>query len=234
MTYSLLIMDEVIMKMMQEVERKKIIKGVIEYGGIGLRRQSLRIHKNGAKFPISKNYIDDEVLNPDVNYTIILIPEINISSEISIILSFFTPRKGPQLFFCHPDKFLTKEEQWNIIQNMDKAYDKDYFISESSITPASINYYFEIPSDWARGNKEMLLISIVLNVPITPLIEETLLPACKEFVREIIGEESTFKGLYVDQIEKRPESEHREIKIFNNALKERVRNLYVQIIQVLE
>ena len=32
--------------MMNELERKKLITDVIQYGGIGLRRQVLRVHKN--------------------------------------------------------------------------------------------------------------------------------------------------------------------------------------------
>ena len=47
------------MKMMNEKDRKDIISEVQKFGGIGLRHQSLRVHKNGAKFPISKTYIDD-------------------------------------------------------------------------------------------------------------------------------------------------------------------------------
>ena len=83
------------MKMMIEKDRKNIISEVQKFGGIGLRHQSLRVHKNGAKFPISKNYIDDELLDPEILYTLILIPEIKIATRTGVVLSYFA-RKKPQ------------------------------------------------------------------------------------------------------------------------------------------
>ena len=67
------------MEIMNEKERKKMIVDSHKFGGISLRGQLLRVHKNGAKFPISKAYIDDELLDPAVSYTLILIPEAKIA-----------------------------------------------------------------------------------------------------------------------------------------------------------
>ncbi|OLS14125.1 MAG: hypothetical protein RBG13Loki_2303 [Promethearchaeota archaeon CR_4] len=44
-------------------------------GGVNLRHQKLRVHANGAKFTINKNYLDDEILSDRNLYTMILIPE---------------------------------------------------------------------------------------------------------------------------------------------------------------
>ncbi|MFX1452967.1 MAG: hypothetical protein ACFFCM_19175 [Promethearchaeota archaeon] len=222
------------MKMMDEIERKKMINSVLGYGGIGLRRQVLRIHKNGAKFPISKNYIDDEVLNPNNTYTIILIPEIKIATEISLLLSFFARKKGPSLFYSYPEKALSENEKINIIQNFDQAYKNEFFIHQSSTIPVSLNYYFEIPSEWARGNKEMLLISIITNEQITPILQEFLQSLCIDFVTQLKSDDNSFKGIYYNQIEKFSEKEQLEIKIYNNALKERIKKFYIQIIQTLQ
>ena len=57
------------LNVMNEKERKRIILESRKFGGLSLRRQKLRVHKNGAKFPISKIYIDDEVLDPKISYT---------------------------------------------------------------------------------------------------------------------------------------------------------------------
>lgn len=222
------------MKMMDEIERKKMINSVLECGGIGLRRQVLRVHKNGAKFPISKNYIDDEVLNPNNTYTIILIPEIKIATELSLLLSFFARRKGPSLFYSYPEKALTENEKINIIQNLDQAYKDEFFINQSSTIPVSLNYYFEIPSEWARGNKEMLIISIIPNEQITPILQEFLQPLCIDFAIQLKSDENTFKGMYHNQMERFSESEQLEIKIYSNALKERIKKFYIQIIQTLQ
>ena len=184
---------------MNEIERKKIITDIVKYGGIGLRRQTLRVHKNGAKFPISKNYIDDEVLNPQNSYTIILVPEIKTATDTSIILSFFARKKGPTIFHNYPVKALTNTERMDIIQNMDQAYKKEFFVLQSNTIPSSINYYFEIHSEWARGNKEMLLISLIINKPITPLLEELFQPICKDFATQLKNERNTFKALYINR-----------------------------------
>ena len=218
---------------MDDIARKKIITDVVEYGGIGLRRQVLRVHKNGAKFPISKTYIDDEVLNPNITYTIILIPEIKIATETSILLSFFS-RKGPSIFYSYPDQALKENEKINLMQHMDQTYNNEFFINQSSIIPTSLNYYFEIPSEWAQGKKEMLLIGIMPNEHITQGLKELLQPICVNFANQLKSDDNSFKGLYINQMNRFPENEQSEIEIYHNALKERMKNLYLQIIQTLQ
>lgn len=222
------------MKMMNEIERKKIITDIIKYGGIGLRRQSLRVHKNGAKFPISKNYIDDEILNPQNSYTVILIPETKIAPETSIILSFFARRKGPTIFHSYPEKALTEFEKMSIIQNMDQAYKNEYFVQQSSILPSSLNYYFEIPSEWARGKKEMLLINIIINAPITPIMEEILKPICVDFATQLKNDDNTFKAIYINHMDRVPEKDQSDVETNSKGLKERIKQLYFLIIQTLQ
>ncbi|MEJ2294649.1 MAG: hypothetical protein P8Y23_07755 [Candidatus Lokiarchaeota archaeon] len=75
--------------MMDEKNRNRIINEAKKFGGIGLRTQKLRIHNNGAKFPISKVYIDDKVITDKILYTLVLIPEAKISSKSGVILSYF-------------------------------------------------------------------------------------------------------------------------------------------------
>ena len=219
---------------MNEIERKKIITDVIKYGGLGLRRQSLRVHKNGAKFPISKNYIDDEVLNSETTYTLILIPETKIAENISIILSFFARRRGPTIFHSYPEKALTEIEKMSIIQNMDQAFKKEYFVQQSSTLPSSLNYYFEIPSNWARGNKEMLLISIIINEPITHIIEEILQPVCVDFATQLKNDENSFKAIYINNMDRVPEIDRSDIETNSKGLKERIKQLYIQVIQTFQ
>jgi len=219
---------------MKEIERKKLITDVVKYGGIGLRRQTLRVHKNGAKFPISKNYIDDEILDAKKTYTIILIPEIKIATDTSIILSFFTRRDDPLIFYSFPEGALNISEKLNIIKNIDQTFKKEFYIQESSFIPSSIHFYFEIPSEWARGKKEQLLLSIILNKPITPILEETLRPICKDFAIQLKNDENTFKGLYINHMDRVSEKDQQEIKIYSNGLRERIKKLYIQIIQILQ
>jgi hypothetical protein len=222
------------MKMLNEIERKKLITDVIEYGGIGLRRQVLRVHKNGAKIPISKNYIDDEVLSPSNTYTVILIPETKIAANTSIILSFFNRKKGPIVFHSYPDKALIESEIIEITQNMKQAFNQEFFVQHSSTVPSSLNYYFEIHSDWARGKKEMFLLSIIINKPITPTLEKIIQPICLDFAIQIKNEENTFKAIYIDQMDSRSEKDQSAIKLYSNGLKERIKHFYIQLLQSLQ
>ncbi len=65
----------VMMMLIDGKERKKLITDVKRYGGITIPRMKLQVHQSGAKFPISKVYVDDEQLNPDKFYTLVIIPE---------------------------------------------------------------------------------------------------------------------------------------------------------------
>lgn len=214
---------------MPEKERDKVIKETIQYGGLGLRNQTLRVHKNGAKFPVSKTYIDDKVLNPDVKYTMILIPEICISPKTAVVLSFFNRKKRPKVFYSYPEDVLTPEDQWNIAQNLDKARENNFFTAPSSTKPASINYYFEIPSDWSKGNKEMLTLSVIINKSITPTEEDNVQPICKDFATELKDDSNMYKALYIDKMSDKSEQEQQEVKMLNTALKKRLEKLHIRI-----
>lgn len=54
---------------------KQTRKNVIAMGGISFQHQELKVHKNGAKFTISKSYLDDGLLDENKLYTMFLIPE---------------------------------------------------------------------------------------------------------------------------------------------------------------
>lgn len=55
--------------------RKRVELDARRLGGLALRHQKLRVHKNGAKFTINKTYLDDGILSDAIPYTMILIPE---------------------------------------------------------------------------------------------------------------------------------------------------------------
>ncbi|MDX1798329.1 MAG: hypothetical protein R3255_06745 [Candidatus Lokiarchaeia archaeon] len=216
------------MKMMSEKDRKDIISEVQKFGGISLRRQSLRVHKNGAKFPISKTYIDDELLDPEMTYTLILIPEIKIASKTVVTLSYFDRKLGPLIFYSYPED--NHDDRLPLIINiMDQAYEEGYYVHMSSIVPSSLNYYFEIPSEWARGNKEMLMISVILEKPISKLLGQSIQEICTDFATKLKNIEGLFKALYVKEIEKFPEKEHSDIKKISESLRRKIEDFYQEI-----
>ena len=216
------------MEIMNEKDRKKMIIDSHKFGGISLRRQKLRVHKNGAKFPISKAYIDDELLDPAVSYTLILIPEAKIAKKTSVMLSFFKRRSGPHVFYSFPEDALNNVEKESIGEMMIQASKERFFINHSSII-TSINYYFELHSDWARGNKEMLMISVSLDRKVNQAIEEIIHSLCIELESQLNSTQNIYKALYIDDLDRFSDEENIDIKTINEDLKAIIRDFYKKI-----
>jgi len=61
-----------------------------------------------------------------------------------------------------------------------------------------LNYFFELPSKWAKQNKELLMLSIIFAEGITPgSQEEQVRSKIREFVQKLKEIEDIFKGFYV-------------------------------------
>lgn len=217
------------MEMMNEKDRKKIILEAHKFGGISLRHQSLKVHKNGAKFPISRAYIDDELLDPEIKYTLVLIPEIKIASKTTVVLSFFKRKAGPVVFYSYPENSLNEKEIYRIANIMDQAFKEGFYIHQSSII-SSLNYYFEIPSEWARGNKEMLMISVVLDTKITQTIEQIIRSIFEDFISGLKNNKELFKALYIEDTDSYSEEEHSNIKEISENLQSTINELYKKVI----
>lgn len=185
------------MEIMHEKTRNKIILEAKKYGGIGLRSQLLRIHKNGAKFPISKVYLEDKLISPEASYTLILIPEAKVTSKSGVIITYFHRKKGPLVFYSYPDDVFSEREKLYISHLMDTAI-KEKFFTYQTIFFSSMNYYFEIDSNWSRGNKEMLMLSVVLNTPINAMIEDKIELVCQEFSSKVQKTENIFMGFHLN------------------------------------
>ncbi len=217
------------MKLMLEKDRKEIISNLKKFGSLGLRRQSLRVHKNGAKFTISKTYIDDELIDPQILYTLILIPEIRIATKSGIVLSYFERKKGTLVFYAYPEVILEEVFPIQISNIMEQVSKEGFFVHRSSTVPSSLNYYFEIPSEWARGGKEMLIISVFLDRLTNKRLEESIEEICDDFVLQLKGTEGLFKALYMEKRDKIPEKDHSDIKKMNESLRNKIKSLYKEI-----
>jgi len=216
------------MEIMNDKDRKKMILESRKFGGISLRRQMLRVHKNGAKFPISKAYIDDEILDPDVNYTLILIPEAKIATITTAALTFFKRRSGPHMFYSFPEDTLNNVEKESIVEILVQSFKEKFFTYQSS-TISSLNYYFELHSDWARGNKEMLMISVILDRKINQAIEEIIQSLCIDFESQLSATQDIFKALYINDLNSFSDEEHADIKRINQDLKDSLKEFYKKI-----
>jgi hypothetical protein len=217
------------MKLMVEKDRKEIISNLQKFGSLGLRRQCLRVHKNGAKFTISKTYIDDEILDPRILYTLILIPEIKTATQSGIVLSYFERKKGTLVFYAYPEAILEEVSSIQILNIMEQVSKEGFFVHQSSTIPSSLNYYFEIPSEWARGGKEMLIISVFLDKLTNKRLEESIQEICDDFVVQLKSIEGLFKALYMEKRDKIPEKDRSDIKKMNESLRNKIKSLYKEI-----
>jgi len=216
------------MEIMNEMTRKKLIIESQKYGSISLRRQKLRVHKNGAKFPISKAYIDDELLNPEISYTLILIPEVKIADQTIISLTFFKRRSGPLIYYYYPENSLNATEKASIMDTMVQVSNERYSTHQSS-TLSSLNYYFEIQSDWARGKKEMLMISVVLNTKITKSIEDIIQSICIDFESQLKNIKDIYKALYDKDLDSFSDEEQSDIEKFSRILRMKIKEFHKKI-----
>ena len=216
------------MEIINEKDRKKLILESQKYGGISLRRQKLRVHKNGAKFPISKAYVDDELLDPEISYTLILIPEVKIADQTIVSLTFFKRRTGPLIYYYYPENSLKATEKASIVDTMMSASNEKYFIHQSS-NLSSLNYYFEIHSDWARGKKEMLMISVILNTKITKSIEDIILSICIDFETDLTSIKDIYKALYDKDFDSFSDEEQSDIEKISRILRTKIKELHKKI-----
>lgn len=82
-----------------------------------------------------------------------------------LVLTYFNRIKGPSIFLSFPDAQLEED----IIHRLMKFFDLD--INETFFEIVLINrkkrilnLYFEVHSEWARGNREMAMLSLIMKI----------------------------------------------------------------------
>ncbi|MHA1986119.1 MAG: hypothetical protein ACW98D_05705 [Promethearchaeota archaeon] len=89
-----------------------------------------------------------------------------------------------------------------------------------------LNYYFQIPSDWARGFREMLMVSLIIYRQISPEIEASLAALCKNFAEKMQTTEDIFAGFYINEVSKYEEDDRERILKNESLIKEGINDLY--------
>jgi small GTP-binding protein len=117
----------------------------------------------------------------------------------SIILSFFHQISGPKILIENPKVFSEKQTS-NVARLIDSAFEKGFFIHKFP-DMLSANYFFEVPSSWARGRRETVLISILFNSDYKEnlSIYETSLT---EFVLKFLKEKDIYQSFYISEYTK--------------------------------
>ncbi|NVM52163.1 MAG: tetratricopeptide repeat protein [Candidatus Helarchaeota archaeon] len=126
-------------------------------------------------------------------------------------LNFFNTIRGPQILCHFPDSLgVEKAQQIANLLNISELIKQKFFVYETSPHFKTVNYYFEISSEWARGKKEMLLLSLILiNEPIEQIhVFEELL---KRISASVAGVKDAYKGFYLYDVGKEDYDEIEEI-----------------------
>ena len=145
-----------------------------------------------------------------------------------IALSYFHRKIGPLVFYSYPKNMLEKELSSKVANIMDQQFSEGFF-NHSFDNLKSMNYYFEIHSDWVRGKKEMLMVSLIHTRQVPIEIEEHISILFSEFAKQIKSNEEVYMGLYISDINKF-EAEVQERIIRNGEIiKQLVNNLYTTI-----
>ena len=156
---------------------------------------------------------------------------------VSVAFLYFHRKIGPLVFYSYPleldvfDKNLSKQ----IINLMDET--TSYGLETRSFEKLrSMNFYFEIPSDWARGNKEMLMVSVILDSSdpskyqiseITDKISALLV----EFTEKFKSDDSIFTAFYFKDLKNFEYNDKKKIIEKNALLKTWVHDFYNSIME---
>jgi len=142
-----------------------------------------------------------------------------------VALSYFHRKIGPLVFYSYPENMLNEHLSTRIANIMDQTVSEGFF-THSFEQNISNNYYFEIPSDWARGNKDMLMVSIIFEQQINSEIEQNVNILCTEFIEKILSYEEIFTAFYINDINNFEEQDKDLIHKNNSLIKLWVKELY--------
>jgi len=210
------------MTLMEERTRKRMMLEARRHGGIAIPHLKLQVHQNGAKFPISKVYIDDEQLDQDTKYTIIIIPEAPMIS--CLILSHFDKRKGPTVSRVAGDTGIGNRLQTLCSTVMDAMSNTGFF--ESTVEGLNVlSYHFRLKSEWQRTMQEELLISLATDTRQNALVADAIEAIFADFAEKMKKEPGIFKAFHD---ERDHESKPADIQDIVNARK-KVADLFVSV-----
>ena len=111
--------------------------------------------------------------------------------RLIVVLSYFHRKIGPMVFYSYPENLLSNKISSILPNIMDQAK-RDEFFTYSFDSTKCMNYYFVIRSEWARGNKDALMISVVFEQQTLPDLEQYVSTVIKEFSETL----KTTKNIY--------------------------------------
>jgi hypothetical protein len=134
----------------------------------------------------------------------------------------------------HPEKTLTDEQSKKLCKELEIAT-REGFFSRSYPDISHLSYYFEIPSDWARGKKEMVLLSFIFYRLPDKEISDALHLKSMKFVEKMEVHPEIFKGFYSpNEIDAFPDTEKAKAKEMHKLLKKWIKSLYLASLDVFQ
>jgi len=146
-----------------------------------------------------------------------------------VILSYFHTKIGPSIFYSFPKIQVNKEVQDRIFDLMNQPK-KEEFLTQSFESLKLLNYYFQIYSEWARGKKEMLMLSIMTNQQIPIEIEENISNSGKKFSEKMQSNEEIFTGFHIKDLNDYDDTDQERIRKNDSLIKDWVQDLYWEIL----
>ncbi|MHA1920180.1 MAG: hypothetical protein ACTSWX_10585 [Promethearchaeota archaeon] len=151
---------------------------------------------------------------------------------MAVAISYFHRKIGPIVWYSYPEEALNEDEKGHLADIMDQSYEEGFFMHKFGVL-TSMNYYFEIPSEWARGNKEMLMISVILDSAPQPGVEEPIQAWAESFSNRLKAENEIFKAFYnIDDAQVSAE-DHQDLKKYSKDIRFWLKELYWVAIEVL-
>jgi len=130
----------------------------------GLAKE-LNEEKNRRRYILSKYYFNlvEFVTRYQAIQKITDVEEsIEQESNNCVLLSYFHSKIGPKPFYCFPEDVLTEEQQFRVSKELEMNFEQGFF-TRSYPDFKVLHYYFEIPSELARGKAEMCLLSLIFE-----------------------------------------------------------------------
>jgi len=142
-----------------------------------------------------------------------------------VALSYFHRKIGPIVFYAFPKQELDDQLSARIANIMDQTVSEGFF-TLSFEDKLSMNFYFEIHSDWARGNNEMVMVSLIFDHQISAEMEQNLMNLCAEFCSKLQSNEEIYTAFYISDINNMDEDDKSLIIKNNEVVKGLVKELY--------
>jgi len=154
--------------------------------------------------------------------------------EFFTTLSYFNKKIGPLVFYSYPYNDLEKYLTERIARVMDQVLTEE-FVTFSFDKYYTLNYYFEIDSDWARGNKEPVLLSAIFEESISMEMEKAILTICIELSDWLKSKKDIFTGFYEPYSTYYQDKKSRNIIDKNSLIiKSWVEEFYIAILEAVQ